>query len=59
MLQISVEKMLDLLDVNSKPLQDLESKFKSVNAELRWKGDIGDMPMDWWEGKIAYYKYKG
>lgn len=21
-------------------------------------GDISDMPTDWWEGKIAYYKYK-
>ena len=39
MLQISVEKMLDLLDVNLKPLQDLETKFKSINAELRWKGN--------------------
>ena len=26
---------------------------------LSWKGDISDMPEDWWEGKIAYYKYKG
>jgi len=26
---------------------------------MRWKGDIRDMPMDWWEGKVAYYKYKG
>jgi len=26
---------------------------------MSWKGDIRDMPMDWWEGKVAYYKYKG
>lgn len=26
---------------------------------MRWKGDISDMPMDWWEGKVAYCKYKG
>jgi len=26
---------------------------------MNWKGDISDMPMDWWEGKVAYYKYKG
>jgi len=25
---------------------------------MRWKGDIRDMPTDWWEGKVAYYKYK-
>ena len=25
---------------------------------MSWKGDIRDMPMDWWEGKVAYYKYK-
>ena len=35
-----------------------ENKYFKV-WRMNWKGDISDMPMDWWEGKIAYYKYKG
>ena len=34
-----------------------ENKYFKV-WNMRWKGDIRDMPMDWWEGKVAYYKYK-
>ena len=35
-----------------------ENKYFKV-WRMSWKGDISYMPMDWWEGKIAYYKYKG
>jgi len=35
-----------------------ENKYFKV-WRMNWKGDIGDMPMDWWEEKVAYYKYKG
>ncbi|MDA9833879.1 hypothetical protein N9C46_04950, partial [Flavobacteriaceae bacterium] len=35
-----------------------ENKYFKV-WRMNWKGDISDMPMDWWEGKVAYYKYKG
>ena len=35
-----------------------ENKYFKV-WNMSWKGDIIDMPMDWWEGKVAYYKYKG
>ena len=34
-----------------------ENKYFKV-WNMRWKGDIRDMPTDWWEGKVAYYKYK-
>ena len=34
-----------------------ENKYFKV-WNMKWKGDINDMPMDWWEGKVAYYKYK-
>ena len=34
-----------------------ENKYFKV-WNMRWKGDISDMPTDWWEGKVAYYKYK-
>ena len=34
-----------------------ENKYFKVWS-MNWKGDISDMPLDWWEGKIAYYKYK-
>ena len=33
-----------------------ENKYFKV-LELNWKGD-GSIPDDWWEGKVAYYKYK-
>ena len=35
-----------------------ENKYFKV-WRMSWKGDISNMPMDWWEGKIVYYKYKG
>jgi hypothetical protein len=35
-----------------------ENKYFKV-WRMSWKGDISDMPEDWWEGKFAYYKYKG
>ena len=35
-----------------------ENKYFKV-WNMKWKGGIGEMPMDWWEGKVAYYKYKG
>ena len=31
--------------------------FKVWN--IKWKGKIQDLPNDWWEGKVVYYKYKG
>ena len=34
-----------------------ENKYFKV-WNMKWKGDIRDMPMDWWEGKVAYYKYR-
>ena len=34
-----------------------ENKYFKV-WNMKWKGDIKDIPMDWWEGKVAYYKYK-
>ena len=34
-----------------------ENKYFKV-WDMKWKGDIGDMPRDWWEGKIAYYIYR-
>ena len=46
-------------------LQPLMKKFKKkfpkidLKMNMTWKDDISDMLMDWWEGKIAYYKYKG
>ena len=33
-----------------------ENKYFKV-LELNWKVD-GSIPDDWWEGKVAYYKYK-
>ena len=33
-----------------------ENKYFKV-LELNWKGDVS-IPDDWWEGKVAYYKYK-
>ena len=33
-----------------------ENKYFKVWS-MKWKGDIRDVPMDWWEGKIAFYKY--
>ena len=35
-----------------------ENKYFKV-WNLNWKVDINEMPTDWWEGKITYYKYKG
>ena len=35
-----------------------ENKYFKV-WNMKWKGDISDMPMDRWEGKVVYYKYKG
>ena len=35
-----------------------ENKYFKV-WNMKWKGDISDMPMDWWKGKVVYYKYKG
>ena len=35
-----------------------ENKYFKV-WNMKWKGKIQDLPNDWWEGKVAYYKYKG
>ena len=34
-----------------------ENKYFKV-WNMKWKGEIGKMPMDWWEGKVVYYFYK-
>ena len=34
-----------------------ENKYFKV-WNMRWKGDLMFPPSDWWEGKIAFYKYK-
>ena len=26
--------------------------------KMKWKGDSMFPPSDWWEGKVAYYKYR-
>ncbi len=33
-----------------------ENKYFKV-WEMKWKGKVEDMPLDLWEGKVAYYKY--
>ncbi len=35
-----------------------ENKYFKV-WNMKWKGKLEDFPDDWWEGKVAYYKYKG
>ncbi len=35
-----------------------ENKYFKV-WNMKWKGKVQDFPDDWWEGKVAYYKYKG
>ena len=49
---------LDVDDVKVILKKCLKEKkyFKVWN--LNWKGDINEMPMDWWKGKVAYHKYK-
>lgn len=34
-----------------------ENKYFKV-WNIKWKGDIVEMPMDWWKGKIVYYNYR-
>lgn len=48
---------LDAVKVILKKCLKENKCFKVWN--IRWKGDISIMPMDWWEGKLAYYIYKG
>ena len=48
---------VDAVKVILEKCQKENKYFKVWN--MRWKGDIRDMPIDWWEGKVAYYKYKG
>ena len=38
-LDISVEKLLNLMDVNLDPVYNLERKFKEINAEIKWEGN--------------------
>ena len=35
-----------------------ENKYFKVWV-INWKENLNDIPLDWWEGKVAYYKYKG
>ena len=35
-----------------------ENKYFKV-WHMSWKGKNEEMPCDWWEGKVVYYKYKG
>ena len=41
-------------------MKKFKKKFPKIELKMNmtWKDDICDMLMDWWEGKIAYYKYK-
>ena len=34
-----------------------ENKYFKV-WEMEWRGKVEAMPLDWWEGKVAYYNYK-
>ena len=34
-----------------------ENKYFKV-WQMSWKGKIDEMPLDWWEGKVAYYHLK-
>ena len=48
---LEVDEVKDILEKCLK-----ENKYFKVWS-MKWKGDIRDVPMDWWEGKIAFYKY--
>jgi hypothetical protein len=50
---LDVDAVKDILEKCLK-----ENKYFKV-WNMKWKGDISDMPMDRWEGKVVYYKYKG
>ena len=50
------------LDVD--PVKDILEKYLKEKKyfkvwNMKWKGKIQDFPDDWWDGKVAYYKYKG
>ena len=34
-----------------------ENKYFKVWS-MKWKGEIKNMPNDWWQGRIVYYNYK-
>ena len=36
-LEISIDKLLNLMDVNLSPLYDLEVSYQEINAELKWE----------------------
>ena len=36
-LEISIDKLLNLMDVNLNPLYDLEVSYQEINAELKWE----------------------
>ena len=36
-----------------------ENKYFKVWSMRPSKDDLMERPLDWWEGKIAYYKYNG
>ena len=36
-----------------------ENKYFKVWSMRPSKDDLIERPLDWWEGKIAYYKYNG
>ena len=42
-------------------MKKFKKKFPKIELKMNmtWKDDISIMLMDWWEGKIVYYKYKG
>ncbi len=52
-LEVSVEKILNLLDVNLNPLYDLERQYKSNTADVKWEGnkpvpDVDKRPFERW-----------
>ena len=36
-----------------------ENKYFKVWSMSPSRNDLMERPLDWWEGKVAYYKYKG
>jgi len=35
----------------------IKKKLESILDEIDFEAEL--IPCDWWQGKVAYYKYKG
>ena len=51
-LDLSEKEIIDVLEKCIK-----EDKIFQV-WDMKWKGDPDDFPLDWWEGKLVFKKYK-